>query len=490
MLGGAEDSNPPGRAAKSPNRIKFSKERLDALIPPAKGWRFVFDSETRGLALGVGATGARTFYYYRWIQGRPERFKLGAYGDLTLDTARTKAAEANAEKGNGRNPAESRRALRKEATFADLFDHYLERHAKLKKRTWPEDQRCFTKHLSGLGRKRVSELKRRHFAEVHAEVTKRGAPILANRLLALASSVFGWAISAGLVDCANPVRNIARNTERERERFIQPGELPRFFEALRLEANAKLRDYLLLSLLTGARRSNVLAMRWRDVDLERAEWRIPETKNGEPLRVQLTGEAVAILRERQKAEEERAKRDQAAAIKAGDPDAPRAPLEFVFPGTGKRKGSHLIEPRKVWGRVKVRAELLGLVPAIAAAREWGEAERDRQAADALKRGAAALEDFRAMARASGIEPEAYTIADLRLHDLRRTLGSWQARTGASVAIIGKSLGHKSHQATRIYARLDADPVRDAMETATAAMLAAGGVKASAVVLPMRRKGRG
>ncbi|MEO5377912.1 MAG: hypothetical protein H7832_09060 [Magnetococcus sp. DMHC-6] len=52
----------------------------------------------------------------------------------------------------------------------------------------------------------------------------------------------------------------------------------------------------------------------------------------------------------------------------------------------------------------------------------------------------------------------------------RTMGSWQAITGASLPIIGKSLGHHSQQATAIYARLDLDPVRAAMEKATEAMM--------------------
>lgn len=67
------------------------------------------------------------------------------------------------------------------------------------------------------------------------------------------------------------------------------------------------------------------------------------------------------------------------------------------------------------------------------------------------------------------------ISNLRIHDLRRTLGSWQARTGASLAIIGKSLNHKSPQATAVYARLDLDPVRVSVEKATKAMLEAAGV---------------
>ena len=63
------------------------------------------------------------------------------------------------------------------------------------------------------------------------------------------------------------------------------------------------------------------------------------------------------------------------------------------------------------------------------------------------------------------------LKDLRIHDLRRTLGSWQVATGASLPIIGKSLGHKTQQATAIYARLNLDPVRESVNKATSAMFA-------------------
>jgi len=65
------------------------------------------------------------------------------------------------------------------------------------------------------------------------------------------------------------------------------------------------------------------------------------------------------------------------------------------------------------------------------------------------------------------------LPDIRIHDLRRSLGSWQAVTGASGFIIGKSLGHRSQQATAIYARLNLDPVRASVERATEAMMLAG-----------------
>lgn len=69
--------------------------------------------------------------------------------------------------------------------------------------------------------------------------------------------------------------------------------------------------------------------------------------------------------------------------------------------------------------------------------------------------------------------DAAGIENLRLHDLRRTLGSWQARQGTSLQVIGKSLGHRSQAATAIYSRLDLDPVRESVQSATTAMLEAG-----------------
>lgn len=61
------------------------------------------------------------------------------------------------------------------------------------------------------------------------------------------------------------------------------------------------------------------------------------------------------------------------------------------------------------------------------------------------------------------------IKDLRIHDLRRTLGSWMAEGGTSLHIIGQTLGHKSLQSTRIYARLGSGAIRSAVNAASAAM---------------------
>ena len=272
--------------------------------------------------------------------------------------------------------------------------------------------------------------------------------------------MFGWAKSAGRLK-GNPVEGIRKNPERSRDRFLQTTEVPRFFKALADEPNETVRDYFLLSLLSGARRANVLAMKWAEIDFDRAEWRIPRTKNDDPHTIPLTVEAMGVLKSRQ-----------------GKDGAP-----FVLPGRGKK--GHLVEPKGGWRRIFDRDELTRLSRAIHQ-KGAGFAPRSGETLGS------SLTRARALAKKLEIDATAFRMADLRIHDLRRTLGSWQARTGASLSIIGKSLNHKSVQTTAIYSRLDTNPVRESVERATSAMLAAAGVKQQATVAeikPKRRKGK-
>lgn len=391
-------------------RFNFTRAAINALPIPESGKRDTYhDTSALGLQLRITSTGVKTFSVYRRIKrGEPERITLGRYPGMTVEQARREASRISLDISDGKNPAEVKRGHKAELTFSELFAEYLERHSKPKKKTWAEDKAQFETYLmKPLGKKKLSTIDRKSIAHVHSDITKAGHAPTANRVKALVSSIFGWAISAGLCE-SNPAFGIKPNRENQRDRFLQSDELPRFFQSLAEEQNKTIKDYVLLSLLTGARRSNVLSMKWADINFERGEWRIEETKNGTPQTVALSPEAMTILRNR---------------LSDG--------AVFVFPGIGK--AGHLMEPKKGWKRILERA---------------------------------------------GID-------NLRIHDLRRTLGSWQAKTGASLAIIGKSLNHKNQNTTAIYARLDLDPVRDSVNKATGAMLAAAGVKQTADVKKLK-----
>ena len=163
-------------------------------------------------------------------------------------------------------------------------------------------------------------------------------------------------------------------------------------------------------------------MQWPDVHLERKEWQIAMTKNGEPQTMLLTPEAIEVLKRRKK-------------------DAQGSKSLFVFPGSGET--GHLVEPRGAWERMLAHSTALGLV----------EASAEKQ----------------------GLHLQHFEMRDPHLHDLRRTLGSWLASNGTSLPIIGRVLNHKTPEATKVYARLIVAPVRDAMEDATAATRRTGEV---------------
>jgi integrase len=379
------------------SHFRFTKKALLALPAPPKGKRaYYYDSGARGLCLSITPAGTRTFYVYRWLQGKPERVMLGRFPDLSLEKARGKAGEVNSQIAEGKNPQDTRRALKGEPTLAWLFQEFKERHLvpHRKSKTIQDYEWQFGKHLGHWKNRKLTAIQRKDVQKLHVKLGKQSGHYMANRVLALLSAMYGKAISWGLWEGENPAKGIERFKEKSRERFIQKDELPRFFEALALEPNTTARDCILLCLLTGARRSNVQSMRWKDLELDMAVWTIPDTKSGEKLTVPLVPMAIEILRSREDTES-----------------------DWVFPGSGKT--GHLVELKNVWARITRVAEL----------------------------------------------------EDLRLHDLRRTLGSWQAITGASLTVIGKSLGHKNVSTTAIYSRLSEDPVREAMERAVDAILA-------------------
>lgn len=79
------------------------------------------------------------------------------------------------------------------------------------------------------------------------------------------------------------------------------------------------------------------------------------------------------------------------------------------------------------------------------------------------------------------------IEDVRLHDLRRTVGSWLAQAGNSLHLIGRVLNHSNQSTTAIYARFGEDSVRAALEQHGARIMGAAGLTPKAEVVPLRGK---
>ncbi|MCH7616010.1 MAG: site-specific integrase [Nitrospinae bacterium] len=365
---------------------KLTKRVIDSVPHPHTGQTFVRDDLLPGFALRV-TSGSKSFVLEKRIHGRVRRLTLGAYGPLTVDQARKKAQELTAAILTGSDPAQARQDRHHELTFGLLAQEYLDRHASQKKSAH-NDIAALNKDLSHWRPRRLSAITRNDVAKLHHSIGKSGHPYKANRTVALLRKMFNLATDWGLFPGPNPATKIQMYKEEKRERFIQPKEMPRFMKALSHEPNTYIRTVLLIYLLTGARRNEVLTMQWPDLDLEQALWRLPDTKSGRSHLIPLPKPACELLQ-----------------------DLPKANgNSYVFPGRYGR--GHLRNISRAWYRIRGEAQL----------------------------------------------------SDVRIHDIRRTVGSWLTMNGASLPLIGKVLNHSNVSTTQIYARLNLDPVREALES--------------------------
>lgn len=130
-----------------PIRFAFGKVALRRVEPPEKGRQYVHDTGCPGLAMCTTAKGTKT-YYYKKIDGRPVRIRLGKFPELTVEQARMLARRLIVDVAAGKNPQEEKQHKRRGWTLGGLLDYYLEQHAKPKKRTWRVDGQVFNRYLS------------------------------------------------------------------------------------------------------------------------------------------------------------------------------------------------------------------------------------------------------------------------------------------------------------------------------------------------------
>ncbi|MGB8852872.1 MAG: site-specific integrase [Pirellulales bacterium] len=320
---------------------KLTKRTIDAIPSPPGDERVVIhDTDVKGFSIRI-SRGARVFYLYRWVGGRPQRIRLGGYPELTPEAARKLAEKSNGEVAQGKDLAAERRRRRQpnrtDPTLGELLTHTLEQHWKPNARTWKAQKALFDVYTpSAWTNRRASTISKIDVLERHRRIGKENGPYVANRWRGVLHRLFEVAVEDFDFTGANPVRKVKPFPEHERERFVTPEELPRLFDAIDAAEDVRIADFLRLALLTGARRGALLRMRFSDVDLARAVWTIPaaDSKNGSPVHLPLVADAVEVIRAR--------------LIAAGG-------REWVFPG--RHGKGHLTDIRKPFAKVLTAAGL-------------------------------------------------------------------------------------------------------------------------------------
>jgi integrase len=318
-------------------RVRITKRMVDGIAPPASGEVNLWDSEVPGFSLRVRATGSKVYVAeYRNQAQRKRRVTLGPHGRLTVDQARDLARQVLAAVAQGRDPAEDRQESRSTPTFEALASRYIEQHAAPKKKSSSvqADERLLRLYiLPALGHRKVVEIGLKDMADLHHAM--RSKPFQANRMLALLSKMFNLAERWGLrPQGSNPCRWVDRYPEKHRERFLSAAEIARLGAVLDEEEATE--PFVVLAirllLLTGARRSEVLTLRWSNVDFERGALRLPDSKTGAKA-IPLGPPVLALL--------------SAAPRLEGNP--------YVIPG--RRAGGRLVGLFRPWDRIRERAGL-------------------------------------------------------------------------------------------------------------------------------------
>ncbi len=264
-----------------------------------------WDTRVTGFGVRVSAEGRKTWVLRYRVQGRQRRMSLGTYPSLGLADARVAARRALGRVAHSEDPAAEKRAEARAETFAQLAGLYMEKHAKVRKKSWRSDQRLIgAELLPVLGPRKVHDITRSDVRALADAIAERGAPIMANRTLALLRKMFNVAIDLELegVD-ANPCLRIRPpGVERRRDRVLSQAEIREMWRALEPE-DAVVRGLFKLRLLTAQRGGEVHRLRWQDLDLDSNWWTIPAefSKNGLPHRVPMSPPVVAIITEHQQA---------------------------------------------------------------------------------------------------------------------------------------------------------------------------------------------
>ncbi len=387
-------------------KIKFTAAAISALESPKKGRIIYQDTDNKYLNLFVTPS-AKTFYYIRKSFGHTMQIKIGAFPDVKLAKAKVIHNEHSDQIARGIDPTKAKREKRQEMSFADLFGDYLENYAKVHKKTWKNDENMFDNHLSSLSGMKLSTITGDHIAYIIRKLAEEDKKTTANRIISLISKVFNYAIHQKRLSLQNPATGMKKFSEKVRKRFLHPDEMAAFFKAIeKLKKKGN----------TGELMSDFFLMllfagQRRGVTMA-MRWDEIDTLNqvwvipGD--KTKNADDNIVTLCEQSMQILRRRKNAQE-----------KKSSEWVFPCKFDAVGQgHISEPKKAWKFIREE---------------------------------------------SGLN-------DLRMHDLRRSLGSWQAALGSSMKVIGDSLNHKSLDITnKVYAQLTIDPIRDSVSAAVDAM---------------------
>lgn len=268
-------------------------------------------SDGGGLTFTLSARGTASWVFRYRLGGKQRELTIGNYPTITLKRARELATDARAKVQQGIDVAREKReqiiALTTAGTVEQLCKEFYERTVLGRvKRPDIVKEMLDRDLIPKLGRLRIAEVKPLDVDGMICAIVDRGAPVMANRVLATTKAVFDYAIRRHWIE-QNPAaafsRKDAGGEESGRKRSLSDEELVKLFQSLR-DAGPVFRIYDLatkLLLVTAVRVSELIEAPWSEFDLDGDAplWRLPaaRTKTDREFTIPLPPAAVEWLGE-------------------------------------------------------------------------------------------------------------------------------------------------------------------------------------------------
>lgn len=306
--------------------MKLIKRNIDAPPTPDKR-HYVYDDELSGFALSVLPTGRKTFVAHYRVgggrTGRQRRVTIGVYGKITADDARAKAKDILAKAHLGEDVAEKRDEVRASQTVSQLIDAWSKDGVLINRRTGAARKQVnitneialANHHIRRLlGSRTVESLIRGDIQRLRAQIatgettaTRKGrrrgiikvtgGQGTAVRTVRLFSSILSYAVDCGIIE-RNPALGVRLPASGRHHRYLSPEEVRALGAVLNRaaasETAATAATIIKLLILTGARRSEIEALRWTEVDFRFGMLRKETSKTGAKI-IPLARAALLIL---------------------------------------------------------------------------------------------------------------------------------------------------------------------------------------------------
>ncbi len=286
--------------------MRFNERWVERLKSTGKRETF-WDDQPYGdgsFGLRVNPSGSKTWVFKRYDKDTKKQLwvTLGTYPQISLDEARNLARRQENPAGDGTSEEANGSPI---PTVRELGTLYIEKWAKVRKRSWREDLRILEHDVYPLcASQTIDTVQKRDILRILDTILDRGSPIMANRTYAFLHKLFAFAKSRGLISI-NPVSDVEKPAkERKKDRLLSASEISTLLDAIlsptRPIAGVAMRHLILFQLATACRPGEARLLEWSEI--QDGVWTLPKekAKNGHANIIPLTGLTQAILAEQQK----------------------------------------------------------------------------------------------------------------------------------------------------------------------------------------------